>query len=535
MAEVLKDIRRAAAAFDWAGVDQAAATFVAQLRARAVPATPDEYAPVLTLLRAHRRYEALVLVIDELLSEGVPDPAVMRHYGQAQIEQGYPAAALATLAGVVANPDAQTEWVEAQGLMGRCHKELYLRTQEPRRRAVELGAALGTYLGSYRDDPSERYWSGINAVALLARADAEHIDLPGHPAPGEESRQLASAVLDTVRRMPPGDVWAQATAVEASVAQGDFESAQRQVESYLATGQPDAFAVNSLLRQLTEIWALTVDERPGSILLPLLRSELLTRTGGVVSLDPHEVRAERVERLAHSDELERVFGTERYQTLTWYTKGLARCRAVARIETENEDGIGTGFLVRGADLAPGLPHVVLMTNAHVVPENLALDEAVVAFHASTGDDGEPPRFRAVRRCWYRPSLSPDLDTTLLELDGYPDDVTPVPVATRIPAMRPDAVPRAYVIGHPRGLEQPQFSLQDNHILGWDTTKVHYRSPTEPGSSGSPVFDRQWNLIAVHHAGSLEMRRLDGSGVYAANEGIRVSAIMAALRRDGTVE
>ena len=96
-------------------------------------------------------------------------------------------------------------------------------------------------------------------------------------------------------------------------------------------------------------------------------------------------------------------------------------------------------------------------------------------------------------------------------------------------MKAGATPRAYVIGHPRGLEQPQFSLQDNHILGYDETRMHYRSPTEGGSSGSPVFDKQWNLIALHHAGSLEMRRLDGVGVYAANEGILVSAIIAAVR------
>jgi V8-like Glu-specific endopeptidase len=202
---------------------------------------------------------------------------------------------------------------------------------------------------------------------------------------------------------------------------------------------------------------------------------------------------------------------------------------VARIETENDDGIGTGFLVPGADLYPGLPDVVLMTNGHVVPETLDFDEAVVTFHATTGDDPEPRRFRAVRQWWYRPSQYPELDTTLLELDGLPYDVTPVPIATKIPNLKALATPRAYVIGHPRGLEQPQFSLQDNHILGYDETRLHYRSPTEGGSSGSPVFDKQWNLIGLHHAGSLEMRRLDGPGVYPANEGIRVSAIITALR------
>jgi V8-like Glu-specific endopeptidase len=88
-----------------------------------------------------------------------------------------------------------------------------------------------------------------------------------------------------------------------------------------------------------------------------------------------------------------------------------------------------------------------------------------------------------------------------------------------------------VIGHPRGLNQPQFSLQDNLLLDYDRTYVHYRSPTEPGSSGSPVFDNKWALIALHHAGAVDTPKLNQrGGSYAANEGIRLSAIVEALRQ-----
>ena len=52
--------------------------------------------------------------------------------------------------------------------------------------------------------------------------------------------------------------------------------------------------------------------------------------------------------------------------------------------------------------------------------------------------------------------------------------------------------------------------------------VHYRTPTEPGSSGSPVFNSVWKVIAIHHAGGEAMPRLNGQpGTYAANEGIRI--------------
>jgi V8-like Glu-specific endopeptidase len=115
--------------------------------------------------------------------------------------------------------------------------------------------------------------------------------------------------------------------------------------------------------------------------------------------------------------------------------------------------------------------------------------------------------------------------------NVPDDIEPIPLAARLPTLDGDTPQRAYVIGHPRGLNQPQFSLQDNLLLDYDRTHVHYRSPTEPGSSGSPVFDNQWALIALHHAGAIDTPRLNKhGGSYAANEGIRVSAIVEALRR-----
>jgi V8-like Glu-specific endopeptidase len=81
------------------------------------------------------------------------------------------------------------------------------------------------------------------------------------------------------------------------------------------------------------------------------------------------------------------------------------------------------------------------------------------------------------------------------------------------------------------LAQPQFTIQDNLVLNYDDSGFHYRSPTEPGSSGSPVFDGQWQLIALHHGGGFELPRLNGKGgTYAANEEISLQAIIADLHR-----
>src|SRR6185503_13479072 len=93
----------------------------------------------------------------------------------------------------------------------------------------------------------------------------------------------------------------------------------------------------------------------------------------------------------------------------------------------------------------------------------------------------------------------------------------------------DLYPRVYVIGHPGGRELT-FSLSDNVVLGFRTPRLHYRTPTEGGSSGSPVFTVDWDVLALHHAGALDMPKLSGKGRYAANEGIWMSAIKQHLAR-----
>jgi V8-like Glu-specific endopeptidase len=247
-----------------------------------------------------------------------------------------------------------------------------------------------------------------------------------------------------------------------------------------------------------------------------------------VTVESVDVRAKRIEELADGH-LERVLGPDRYQSFTWYRNGLARCRAVARIQTGNDDGIGTGFLVAGRDLHKALPELVLVTNSHVVPEAIRPEDAVVVFHGLDDDPGEANRFGVVRQWWSDPSEPPGLDCTILELDGYPAAVEPIPPARALPR-KPLENRRAYVIGHPRGLAQPQFSLQDNILLDYDDRVLHYRSPTESGSSGSPVFDNEWKLIGVHHAGGFDLLRLNNAGgTYAANEGIILTAVKERLR------
>jgi hypothetical protein len=63
------------------------------------------------------------------------------------------------------------------------------------------------------------------------------------------------------------------------------------------------------------------------------------------------------------------------------------------------------------------------------------------------------------------------------------------------------------------------------------TRVHYRTNTMPGSSGSPVLNRHLDLVALHHSGEpggpdfmLECHQQVSKATY--NEGIPIAKIQA---------
>ena len=107
-------------------------------------------------------------------------------------------------------------------------------------------------------------------------------------------------------------------------------------------------------------------------------------------------------------------------------------------------------------------------------------------------------------------------------------LTPLPLYDKKVRMTVPAS-RVYIIGHPGG-KSLHLSINDNDMLGCNDRLLHYKAPTEPGSSGSPVFEAlDWRVVALHHAGGT-FERLDGTTPpYEANEGISIRAIRDAIR------
>jgi hypothetical protein len=215
----------------------------------------------------------------------------------------------------------------------------------------------------------------------------------------------------------------------------------------------------------------------------------------------------------------KVFGRERYVTAAWMLRGLERAKAVARIERLDGKGYGTGVLVSPEDFPLGpADQPLLLTLDYVVSrddQNLFAirPEDAVAFFELLG-----VRRRLGDVLWS--SSYRELNATLVTLTE-PVDATPCRVAADESFERGEDS-NIFLIGHPLG-GRLSFSLW-NSWLDDNERFLHYRAATEPGSGGSPVFDEDWKMLALHHKRSSTMTRLDGSGTYEACEGVSIRAI-----------
>ncbi len=84
--------------------------------------------------------------------------------------------------------------------------------------------------------------------------------------------------------------------------------------------------------------------------------------------------------------------------------------------------------------------------------------------------------------------------------------------------------RLNVVQHPKG-RRKEIALQSNTVTNIFSNHVRYSTDTEPGSSGSPVLNNAWDLVALHHAAGSK----DSSGNWQDNQGVRVDKIAADIR------
>jgi hypothetical protein len=258
-------------------------------------------------------------------------------------------------------------------------------------------------------------------------------------------------------------------------------------------------------------------------------------------------------------ELERMVteGLPIINPVLWRTRLGELEGRVCRIDIPGTgDGVGTGFLV-GPDL--------VLTNHHVFQDvfdnRYRPGDVVLRFDYRRSADGKTLNFGTEFRLapqWLVDSSPPsavdrladpgnqlpgpeELDYALVRVAGDPGN-TPVHPDTAEVGIPPrprgwESVPAA---ARPPAADSPLFIMQ--HPKGWplklaveplksvlsenaNRTRVRYRTNTLRGSSGSPCFDYDFTLVALHHSGN--------PGAQARwNEGIPIDVVAALLEKRG---
>ena len=225
-------------------------------------------------------------------------------------------------------------------------------------------------------------------------------------------------------------------------------------------------------------------------------------------VDPTQplVEDEDVRRELEKNFLEKINLTSDFLPAKFLRDGAFRAEAVCQILVSTGLGTasGTGFLI-----APG----IIMTNNHVIAST---DEARSATAQFGFEEGSTPITVSIQ-----PDLifvtDVELDFTIVGCAGQGIDQLPtIPLSRNsVLATRNDPV---NIIQHPAG-RQKEIAIHENKVKRVQDKVIHYETDTEPGSSGSPVFNNDWDLVGLHHAGWRE------NGGRATNEGIRISSIV----------
>ncbi|MFD4439997.1 trypsin-like serine peptidase [Nocardia sp. NPDC058519] len=269
------------------------------------------------------------------------------------------------------------------------------------------------------------------------------------------------------------------------------------------------------------------------------RSEPVSRKLAAANLRGIDI-PDNADHVVIDGELEQAMGNDDMVPGLWLKRAAAAADSVALIKTPR--GPATGFLVSDE---------LLLTNWHVFP---------------TLESAQDPRVRAVFRFeeneagQIRSSVSLTLDpdrffvTGDRELDFALVAVSALPngkaAASRFGRIRLNPAIGKILQGQPLNIVQHpggnsrKLAFRQNLLLKVDPTRLIYQTDTMPGSSGSPVFNDEWELVGLHYraeqAQDSQGRQLDVNGNlvtrqtpdhlrhWIANAGIRVSSIVARL-------
>ncbi|HVG20431.1 MAG TPA: trypsin-like peptidase domain-containing protein [Blastocatellia bacterium] len=217
------------------------------------------------------------------------------------------------------------------------------------------------------------------------------------------------------------------------------------------------------------------------------------------------------------DTLEKIMGKQStFLPVSFLETGLKRARAVARIRLSNGE-LGTGFLIKDN---------LLVTNNHVMPNSGLALGAEIQFNyqqAASGRDLEPTILHLDPDRGFKTSVEDDWTFIRVKEDANADWG-----AIEVEEVDVSKTERVNIIQHPSGGPK-QIAIYHNVVAYVDDKQVQYLTDTLPGSSGSPVFDSRWQIVALHHSGGWILEPQTKNPVFR-NEGININRIVEGLKQ-----
>lgn len=271
--------------------------------------------------------------------------------------------------------------------------------------------------------------------------------------------------------------------------------------------------------------------------------EAFSRTGTTLKANIGPSRTGRIE----PNRLERAIGKNDLVEVSFLERGLRVARTVGRIWVgaggDRPAAWGTGFLI-----SPRL----LMTNHHVLEDKSIAHRSQVEFDyekdlrgkflSTTIFNLDPETFFfADKELDYAVVAVQRAGTGGRELARYGWNPLIEEEGKTIISQWVN------IVQHPNG-EQKQLGLRENEVVEVPEVPngfLWYKTDTAQGSSGAPVYNERWEVVALHHFGVWEenaagqIMSVDGEVwqewmgdhrvKWKANEGVRISRILANLR------
>ncbi len=202
--------------------------------------------------------------------------------------------------------------------------------------------------------------------------------------------------------------------------------------------------------------------------------------------DPNCVETIGLDKVGASPEV--IIGTN-----TWYSSGsitdtMMKANAQATVYVRMSNSRCTGFLVNDD---------TIMTNNHCIANSSQARGVTVKFDYVAGKSSKQ------YTCDQFIGTNSGLDFTLIKCKGSPGKDYPQVVLADYQGKTNDSI---YVVHQNCDYRtsygcSPTQKVSTGRLVGYNSTQVKHNADTLPGSSGSPIFDKESHkVVAIHNAG-----------------------------------